>query len=56
MQINRRLQRKLDASDAVQEACFRATRCFQQFRGTSESELLAWLRQILATCLANMAR
>lgn len=56
MQINRRLQRKLDASDAVQEACLRAARYFGQFRGQTEPELLAWLRQILAACLANMAR
>ena len=56
LQVNRRLQRKLDASDVVQEAFLRAMRYFGQFRGTSESELLAWLRQILASCVINLAR
>jgi RNA polymerase sigma-70 factor (ECF subfamily) len=56
LQIDRRLRRKLDASDAVQEAMLAAHRAFAQFRGQSEAELLAWLRQILATGLAGMAR
>jgi RNA polymerase sigma-70 factor (ECF subfamily) len=56
LQIDRRLRRKLDASDAVQEAMATAHRSFGQFRGRSEHELLAWLRQILATSLAGLAR
>jgi RNA polymerase sigma-70 factor (ECF subfamily) len=56
LQIDRRLRRKLDASDAVQEAMLAAHRGFGQFRGGSERELLAWLRQILATSLAGLAR
>src|SRR5947209_42214 len=49
VQIGRRLQGKVDASDIVQEAFLGAHRDFPQFRGQSEPELLAWLRQILAS-------
>jgi RNA polymerase sigma-70 factor (ECF subfamily) len=56
IQLDRRLLRKLDASDAVQEVFLRAHRSFDQFRGHSEGELLAWLRRILASCLADIAR
>src|SRR5271165_7299058 len=55
-QIGRRLQGKADASDLVQEAFLGATRDFKQFRGTTEKEFLAWLRQILASLLANLVR
>ena len=56
LQIGRRLQRKVDASDLVQEAFLKAHRDFAMFRGASEKEWLAWLRQILAHNLANAAR
>src|SRR5262249_50305183 len=56
VQIGRRLQGKVDASDVVQEACLGAFRDFPQFRGTTEPEFLAWLRQILASLLANLVR
>jgi RNA polymerase sigma-70 factor (ECF subfamily) len=56
LQIDRRLRRKLDASDVVQDALLMAHRHFQQFRGSSENELLAWLRQILATSMAVVVR
>jgi RNA polymerase sigma-70 factor, ECF subfamily len=55
-QIGRRLQGKADPSDLVQEAFLGATRDFEQFRGTTEKELLGWLRQILASLLANLVR
>lgn len=55
LQINRRLQGKLDASDVVQEVFLKAHRGFEQFRGQSEAELLAWLRQLLATTLTDQA-
>jgi RNA polymerase sigma-70 factor, ECF subfamily len=54
--IDHRLQGKLDASDLVQETFMEAHRDFPQFRGTTEAELLAWLRQILISNLANQAR
>lgn len=56
LQIDRRLQRKLDASDVVQDLLLHAHRAFATFRGETEAELVAWLRQILATCLAKYAR
>jgi RNA polymerase sigma-70 factor (ECF subfamily) len=56
VQIGRRLQRKLDASDVVQEVYLAAHQHFGRFRGRTEGELVAWLRQILATVLANQVR
>jgi RNA polymerase sigma-70 factor (ECF subfamily) len=56
LQLSRRLQSKVDASDLVQETFLRAHEHFSGFRGTTEGELMAWLRQILATTLANQMR
>jgi RNA polymerase sigma-70 factor (ECF subfamily) len=56
VQIGRRLQGKVDASDVVQEAFLGASRDFPQFRGTTEPEFLGWLRGILASLLANLVR
>jgi RNA polymerase sigma-70 factor (ECF subfamily) len=56
LQLDRRLQSKVDASDVVQEAFLEAHRDFPNFRGTTEGELVAWLRQVLATNLANCVR
>lgn len=56
LQIDRRLQGKVDASDLVQETCLHAHQGFKNFRGTSEQELLAWLRQILASRLMDLLR
>jgi RNA polymerase sigma-70 factor, ECF subfamily len=52
-QLERRLQPRVSPSDIVQETMLRAHRHFAQFRGHSERELLAWLRQILVTNLAK---
>lgn len=46
-QMDRRLQRRLNPSDIVQEAMLAAHRDFGDFRGQSQGELLCWLRQIL---------
>jgi RNA polymerase sigma-70 factor (ECF subfamily) len=56
VQIGRRLQGKVDASDVVQDAFLGAHRDFAQFRGTSEREFMGWLRGILASLLANLVR
>jgi RNA polymerase sigma-70 factor (ECF subfamily) len=56
LQLDRRLQSKVDTSDVVQEAFLEAHRDFPNFRGTTEGELVAWLRQILARNLANCIR
>jgi RNA polymerase sigma-70 factor (ECF subfamily) len=56
VQIGRRLQGKADPADMVQETFLEATRHFAQFRGDTEPEFTAWLRQILAGCLAHLVR
>jgi RNA polymerase sigma-70 factor (ECF subfamily) len=56
LQVGRRLQGKVDESDLVQETFLEAHRHFGRFRGTTEAELMAWLRQILAGVVANPLR
>jgi RNA polymerase sigma-70 factor (ECF subfamily) len=56
VQIDRRLGRKVDASDVVQETFLAVHRFFGQFRGQTEAELVAWLRQVLAGTLAKLVR
>ena len=56
MQIDGRFQGKFDASDIVQQTLMEACRDLPQFRGGSEAELLAWLRQILAHILGHEFR
>lgn len=56
VQIGRHLQGKVDAADVVQETFLEAHKDFGQFQGQSEAELVAWLRRILATNLANVVR
>jgi RNA polymerase sigma-70 factor (ECF subfamily) len=55
-EIGRRLQGRLDPSDLVQETFLAAHRDFAGFRGTTEVELVAWLRQVLAARLADQVR
>lgn len=54
--IGQRLQGKVDGSDLVQETFLAAHRHFEQFRGTTESAVASWLRQILAAKLADLLR
>jgi RNA polymerase sigma-70 factor (ECF subfamily) len=56
LQLGRRLRGKADPSDLAQEAFLAAQRTFAQFRGTTERELVDWLRQILASKLVDLAR
>ena len=56
MQIGRRLQGKVDASDIVQETFLEAHRSFGRFRGGSAAEFVGWLRQILAANLTDLLR
>jgi RNA polymerase sigma-70 factor (ECF subfamily) len=53
-QIDPRLEPRISPSDVVQETMLRAHKNFGQFRGTTENELMAWLRQILAHRLTNL--
>jgi RNA polymerase sigma-70 factor (ECF subfamily) len=56
LQLDPRLQAKLDPSDVVQETLLKAHAGLAQFRGQSDAELAGWLRKILANTLAEMAR
>ena len=56
MQLAGRLGAKLDASDVAQQALLEACRALPQFRGSTEAELIAWLRSILAGVLAHEVR
>ncbi len=53
IEIDDRFRAKIDPSDIVQETFLEAHRDFQKFRGTTERELMAWLRQILAGNLTD---
>lgn len=56
LQIGRRLQGKVDASDLVQETFLKAYQNFAQFRGNTEGESMSWLRSILLTHLVDLVR
>ena len=45
--LNPRLKRLFDSSDLVQDTYERAVARLHQFKGTTEAELVAWLRVIL---------
>src|SRR5262245_44390456 len=53
IQLDPRLQRRFDGSDLVQETLLRAHQNLGQFRGQTEAELIAWLRQILGNVCAD---
>src|SRR5262245_23742801 len=55
-QIDLHVQGRVDASDLVQETFLDACRDFRQFRGTSEAEWVAWLRQVLIYNLARVVQ
>jgi RNA polymerase sigma-70 factor (ECF subfamily) len=55
-QLGRHLRSKCDPSDVVQVALLEALRAFDHFRGGTEAEFLAWLRQILANAIRHESR
>lgn len=55
-QIDESLQGKQAASDIVQETFFDAQRFFQDFRGSTPSELHAWLKTILSNNVRDVWR
>jgi RNA polymerase sigma-70 factor (ECF subfamily) len=54
--MRRAYQAKIDASDMVQQVMMQAVQGFDGFRGSTEAELLAWLRKILAHHLCHLDR
>ncbi|TXT34322.1 MAG: ECF subfamily RNA polymerase sigma-24 subunit [Planctomycetota bacterium] len=56
VQVESRFAAKFDASDVVQQTLLEAVKAFPQFRGSTEAELTAWLRTILAHALAHEMR
>jgi RNA polymerase sigma-70 factor (ECF subfamily) len=54
--ISQPLRVRLDASDLVQETFLKAHREFRSFLGSTEAELVTWLRQILVRNLADQVR
>jgi len=53
-QIDEKLRARCSPSDVVQETFCEAHRDFDQFRGQTEPEFLAWLRQILVNNLSRL--
>jgi RNA polymerase sigma-70 factor (ECF subfamily) len=56
LHLDERLRGKLDPSDLVQQTLLQAYSALGQFRGQTDAELTAWLRQILARNLATAVR
>lgn len=55
-ELDPRLQPKGGASDLVQQTVLDAVRDFARFQGSSEGELLAWLRRLLRNNVTDFAR
>jgi RNA polymerase sigma-70 factor (ECF subfamily) len=56
LQLDPRLQGKLDPSDLVQETLAKAHERQDQFRGATAAERAAWLRTILSNTMADAIR
>ena len=55
-QMRRAYQAKIGVSDMVQQAMLQAVQGLDGFRGNTEAEFRAWLRQILARHLCHLDR
>jgi RNA polymerase sigma-70 factor (ECF subfamily) len=55
-QVDPRLAHRFDASDLVQQTLLEAYENWRQFRGRTQSEIISWLRRILANNLADALR
>src|SRR4051794_10994037 len=56
LQVEPRFRAKFDPSDIVQQTLLEALRDWPKFRGRSEAELAAWLRQVLTHVLLHEVR
>jgi RNA polymerase sigma-70 factor (ECF subfamily) len=56
VRLDRRLRQKIDPSDIVQETMMQAFRAWGDFRGASDGERMAWLRQILIRTMLHAVR
>jgi RNA polymerase sigma-70 factor (ECF subfamily) len=56
LQLDPRLQGKIDPSDVAQETLLKAHQALGQFRGQTDAEMAAWLRTILANTLTDALR
>ncbi len=54
--VPHKLKTRVPHSSLVQETYLRTCKHFDQFRGQTERELLAWLKKILINCLLNVLR
>src|SRR5438270_31367 len=56
LQVDRRLQGKVDLSGIVQQTLVEAYRMLPRFQAKTQHEMAAWLRRILANNLADEVR
>jgi RNA polymerase sigma-70 factor (ECF subfamily) len=56
LQLDLRLQGKLDPSDVVQETLLKAHQALDLFHGATDAEMAAWLRAILTNTLTDALR
>jgi RNA polymerase sigma-70 factor (ECF subfamily) len=56
LQVGRRLRRKVDAEDLLQELGLEIHRKIVTFRGSSEREFLMWVRRMIGSIMANQVR
>ncbi len=56
MQVGQQAKARLDASDVVQQTLLEAYTKRDQFRGSTDAELMAWLRKMLACRMTDARR